>query len=420
MKGCETCKFLSRSTDHLETEYLKEQVKKDRDVYTCLSGRQFSETWAFGNLWRYQGDSLCGGESYQPRKRIKEYWFNRSGICLNPKTTVVADSKKYMFSFSVCQRRKSWYWSVHYQRKGTSTGCGGGGFAPGPGSLRDGTNELRTACPNEQSAIFKSAKFLLTEVNGYKEDKELKKVKESLMQLIEANEPPKTTTIKGYPGNKGADGVYHRIINLFPPHDHYYELFLGSGQILCRKKPARGLNLGVEINPSTIEKFKGYYPKHASIHQADAIWFLRSKLVANPETLIYLDPPYPMNSRRSTAAIYNYEMTDDQHRELLGLLKDCKAMVAISSYENALYNEMLPGWYKTKFKAATRGGVAWECVYHNYPVPERLHQYDYLGKDRTDRQRISRKITRWAERLAGLPSQERNAILDKLLQYGQK
>lgn len=50
-----------------------------------------------------------------------------------------------------------------------------------------------------------------------------------------------------YPGGKSMAGVYHRLINLMPPHETYIEPFLGGGALLLAKRPAR-LNIGVELN----------------------------------------------------------------------------------------------------------------------------------------------------------------------------
>jgi hypothetical protein len=51
----------------------------------------------------------------------------------------------------------------------------------------------------------------------------------------------------------------------------------------------------------------------------------------------------------------------------------------------------------------------------NYPEPKELHDYSLLGKDRTDRQRIKRKIERHVKRLQALSVLERKAILNALL-----
>lgn len=185
MAGCETCIFLSRSTDHLETDYLKEQVQEDRFVYTCVSGEQFTNTWAFGNI--SNKTSICAGKYYQQRKNLKRFRFNRNGICRNPRSTVIADSKKYRFVYYICQRRDVWYWSAHYEKKGSGDGCGGGGFFPGPGDLKkdfqyQGT--FRKEYTSERLAIKDAAKSLLSDAERFPADTELKKIKESLKKII--------------------------------------------------------------------------------------------------------------------------------------------------------------------------------------------------------------------------------------------
>ena len=60
------------------------------------------------------------------------------------------------------------------------------------------------------------------------------------------------------------------------------------------------------------------------------------------------------------------------------------------------------------------GELRIECLYCNYPAPEELHDYRYLGENFTERQRIRRKIIRHIKKLKNLPVLERNAILEAL------
>jgi DNA adenine methylase len=61
------------------------------------------------------------------------------------------------------------------------------------------------------------------------------------------------------------------------------------------------------------------------------------------DTLFYCDPPYPHDSRGDSKA-YGYEMTDDQHRKLAGILKKCRGKVAVSSYRSPINKEIFKGW----------------------------------------------------------------------------
>jgi DNA adenine methylase len=60
-------------------------------------------------------------------------------------------------------------------------------------------------------------------------------------------------------------------------------------------------------------------------------------------TLIYADPPYVMGSRTG-GRYYEHEMTDEEHREVLCLLKQHSGPVLISGYPSELYERELEGW----------------------------------------------------------------------------
>lgn len=86
----------------------------------------------------------------------------------------------------------------------------------------------------------------------------------------------------------------------------------------------------------------------------------------------------------------------------------------VSHYPCDLYNEGLAGWRTLDYQSMTRKGLRTERLYMNYPAPNKLQDYRYIGKDFTDRQRIKRKIDREIKKLHRLPALERNAILQAL------
>lgn len=65
-----------------------------------------------------------------------------------------------------------------------------------------------------------------------------------------------------------------------------------------------------------------------------------------PETLFYVDPPYPHETRnvKKTSAVYSVEMTDDQHERLAGVLRAVRGMVMLSSYRSDRYDRLYAGW----------------------------------------------------------------------------
>lgn len=100
------------------------------------------------------------------------------------------------------------------------------------------------------------------------------------------------------------------------------------------------------------------------------------KLIADhdrPDVLIYADPPYLFGVRsqkRKGSDLYhgyNHEMTDADHVALIAQLRGCSgAMVMLSGYASALYDEGLTGWARFETEAfADRGEARTEVLWLN-------------------------------------------------------
>ena len=150
-----------------------------------------------------------------------------------------------------------------------------------------------------------------------------------------------------YPGGKNGPGVYQAIINQQPPHERYFELFLGSGAVLRHERPAR-MSYGADLD---LEPFRAYASggiPNLNIAERDALEVLEQNTFRRSD-LIYLDPPYPKSSRNSQRDLYTHEMTDEQHERLLRLVLDLPCMVQVSSYHSELYAQALKGWRLVTF-----------------------------------------------------------------------
>lgn len=235
-------------------------------------------------------------------------------------------------------------------------------------------------------------------------------------------------TLKSYPGNKSSPGVYHKIINQMTPHDCYIEPCAGSAAIYRKKKEA-GINIIGEANPKVFYSLKrelmNNHPDTIMCHQDYRETIESGLRTLSNRIFIYMDCPYPMESRRSTKDIYGaFEWSKKDHIEMLEYFKnldkkyksDRRTCVhwMISSYPNELYDKELSSYRRMEFMASTHGGVSTEVIYMNYKEPDRLHDYQYIGKDWIDRQRIKRKASRTVKKLKNMPRLERLAILEQI------
>jgi DNA adenine methylase len=89
----------------------------------------------------------------------------------------------------------------------------------------------------------------------------------------------------------------------------------------------------------------------AQLECRDALEVIRD-YGTQPDTLLYVDPPYLPTLRRAGA--YAHEASADDHRELLDALSACRCKVALSGYASPVYDEALTGWHRTEIAASTQ------------------------------------------------------------------
>lgn len=210
-----------------------------------------------------------------------------------------------------------------------------------------------------------------------------------------------------YPGGKGL--LFRQIINLLPEHDTYIETHLGGGAVLRHKKPAARQNIGIDIDADVVRRWKESCREGYDIRQADAYLFLKSYPFTGDE-VVYCDPPYLARTRRG-GRLYRYEYTDQDHIDLLRLLRQLPCRVLISGYPDPLYDSLLAGWNTRAFNAKTQAATATEKVWFNYAAPEKLHDSRWLGNDFRERERIRRRLATLQRRVSGLHGVEREAFL---------
>lgn len=100
-----------------------------------------------------------------------------------------------------------------------------------------------------------------------------------------------------------------------------------------------------------------------------------------PEVLIYADPPYVKSTRSLNGDQYRFEMSDEEHVNLLKALKAHRGMVMLSAYDCELYRDMLQGWVCDSVDTkAERGVKRTELLWMNEAAIERGPQMRFVGK----------------------------------------
>lgn len=215
--------------------------------------------------------------------------------------------------------------------------------------------------------------------------------------------------MNNYFGSKATSGLCQPIIAMMPPHDTYIETHIGGGAIM-RRKPAALRNIAIDLDPEALKAFACDYPVEKV--QGCAHAFLSAYPFSGRE-LVYCDPPY-LHSTRTSNRRYRFDYKEQDHFNLLALLKKIPCSVLLSGYPSRLYDQLLTGWGSLELQVMNQGGVRTEKLWFNF-TPDRVHWPRFAGRNFTDRQRIKRKAETWGRRYRALPRAERLAILSSIM-----
>jgi DNA adenine methylase len=123
------------------------------------------------------------------------------------------------------------------------------------------------------------------------------------------------------------------------------------------KLPAREFATYPAALRRIVERLRGVV-----IENDDAIKIMRR--FDRASTLHFVDPPYLLSTRSSGNRrrgagphVYEHELREEQHLELLATVKDLEGMVIICGYPSELYDDALAGWETVRFKAYADGAA---------------------------------------------------------------
>jgi DNA adenine methylase len=130
--------------------------------------------------------------------------------------------------------------------------------------------------------------------------------------------------------------------------------FMGFGSAAHNSDHATGFRCNSNRSGTTPAHDWAHYPREVAtfierlagvvIENRPAIDVIRQH--DGPRTLIYCDPPYPSEARKPRQArnYGEYELSDEEHRELAAVLHECKGMALVSGYPCPLYETLYDDW----------------------------------------------------------------------------
>ena len=144
---------------------------------------------------------------------------------------------------------------------------------------------------------------------------------------------------------------------------------------ITRNRTRRGMNEQVSAWLNAVEGLPAVHERLRRVlivGPDDALNIIRKH--DGPRTLFYLDPPYLHETRATTKEYGEFEMTVEQHHELLDALTRLKGRFLLSGYPSALYHrfEADHGWKRHEKQinnhasGAKQKKVMTECVWCNY------------------------------------------------------
>ena len=168
-----------------------------------------------------------------------------------------------------------------------------------------------------------------------------------------------------YNGSKAGNGTYQAIINHIPKHDVFVDAMVGNGGIFFNLNlPA--LTVINDIDRSVIDKYNDAPAPGLIVENAHYTGIINKyDVYGQGKVFFYFDPPYLMETRRSSKRLYKYEWNEDNHVNFLSKVNTVKNDVMISHYPCKLYDRYLKGWNHFDFQSMTRKGLATERIYMN-------------------------------------------------------
>ena len=143
--------------------------------------------------------------------------------------------------------------------------------------------------------------------------------------------------------------------------------------VITKTRTRRGMNNDVSAWLTSIDGLPEVHHRlqRVVLLQRDAIKVIRNH--DKPKTLFYCDPPY-LHETRATTGEYAFEMSEDDHAELLETLSKIQGKFMLSGYPSRTYDDAQRrfGWKRLEFDLPNNASQAkvkgreTECLWMNF------------------------------------------------------
>lgn len=123
------------------------------------------------------------------------------------------------------------------------------------------------------------------------------------------------------------------------------------------KRSARGMCAEVSSYLSVVERLPEIHERMRGVQVEKRDFRKILEEFDAPDAFFYLDPPYITDTRRAPK-VYEHEMTDDDHYDMVGLLLGLKGKAILSGYAHPIYGPLeCAGWKRIDYEVHCRTAV---------------------------------------------------------------
>jgi hypothetical protein len=221
--------------------------------------------------------------------------------------------------------------------------------------------------------------------------------------------------MKNYKGNKNISGVREKIIGLIPKNWLFIEGFGGGAGIGKIVYNYHGKVVIVEKSKKQFEKLCEVFNCSIVVNDCVISYLKERRFILNPNTVLFIDPPYMFETRFNNTLFYDCEMDNPDHIELLNYARYSGLFFIIIHPITSLYDKALFDWNWIDVDIRYNRKTSKERIYHNLPRGIELLDYMSSVENFTKRQAVKRELNNMVKKLQAMSYEKRCFFLNEIM-----